>query len=98
MLPGYRSICDLGKIRQVGWRNFSVWGLFGLLGVAGGIPLASIRTENGNLWFTIGLKRIGDMSLWYILSAKRDLWDFLIACEAFCIKLVALVLPSANMM
>ena len=48
-LPACRGMCDLGKFRATGWRNASIWEFLGLLGLAGGIALASCETENRDL-------------------------------------------------
>lgn len=59
--PAYRGICNLGKFRTVGWRNVSVVGFFGLLLLALAVTLASIRTQEGDLWITVGLKALSQL-------------------------------------
>ena len=57
----FRGLCKMGKFHSVGWRNVSVWGLFGLLTFCAFVTLASVKTENDELWITIwarSLKRV----------------------------------------
>ena len=56
--PDYRGICEMGKFKGVGWRNVSVVGFLGLLLLALLITMASIRTEDGHLWITVGIKAL----------------------------------------
>lgn len=53
LAPNLRGLCTMGKFKSVGWRNVSVWGLFGCLSFAAGISLASIKTEDDELWLLI---------------------------------------------
>ena len=43
----YRGMCGMGKYKNVGWRNVSVWGVSGLLFLAASISLASVQTKGG---------------------------------------------------
>ena len=52
----YRGMCNMGKFRSVGYRNVSVWGLFALLALAGGIAVASIRDGHGELWLMLAIR------------------------------------------
>ena len=54
----YRAICDIGKVRSTGWRNVSVVGFLGLLGLAAGIALASCEAESGSLWLFIAAEAV----------------------------------------
>lgn len=45
------------KFRSVGWRNVSVWGLFGLLSLVAAVFVASGQTEDQELWFCVGMPR-----------------------------------------
>ena len=56
MDPMYRGICGMVKFKSNGWRNVNFWGLLSLLGLVCGIFAASLRTEYGDLWLTVGLR------------------------------------------
>ena len=45
----------MGNFQSVGRRNVSVWGLFGLLSFAVGVALASVKTEEEELWLIVGV-------------------------------------------
>ena len=68
----YRAICGMGKFRSVGWRNISVWGLFGLLFLAGAISIASVREENGELWLMKGLGYFF-IAIWWVIEGVKAL-------------------------
>ena len=73
----YRGICNLGKFQSVGWRNVSVWGLIGLLALAGAVCLASIRTEERVLWCHLGARALGRGFCWSyrrFRDIERILW------------------------
>ena len=53
LAPNLRGLCKMGKFKSVGWRNVGVWGLFGCLSFAAGVSLASIKTEDDELWLII---------------------------------------------
>ena len=48
----------MGKLHSVGWRNVSVWGLFGLLSFSALVTLASVKTEDDEPWITIWTRTI----------------------------------------
>lgn len=60
----------MGKFKSVGWRNVSVWGLFGLLSFAG-VSLASVKTEEQKLWLVVGLRLVGKALRWTIEKASN---------------------------
>ena len=79
-----RGICNMGKFHSVGWRNVSVWGLFGLLSLSALVALASVETEHGDLWITVGVRilirslrctlhKIGRIS-WRVILARAMLF------------------------
>ena len=65
--PSYQELCSMVKFKTVGWRNVSVWGLFGLLFLSAAISLASIKTAEDHLWLMVGARAIGR-----ILSRIKD--------------------------
>ena len=69
-LADYSDICAMGKFKSVGWRNVSVIGLFGLLFLPIGISLASIRSEDGQLWLIWWFKSLRLLVLWCVRNAK----------------------------
>lgn len=54
--PNLRGICQMGKFKSVGWRNVSFWGLVGLLSLCGAVSLASVATEDEELWLIVGVR------------------------------------------
>lgn len=64
--PNLRQICHMGKFTSIGWRNVSVWGLIGLLSLCGAIALASITTENNELWLILGARLLTHALRWGI--------------------------------
>lgn len=55
--PQDRGICATVKFKSNGWSKVNFWGLLSLLGLVGGIFLASLRTEeSGDLWLTVGMR------------------------------------------
>ncbi len=52
----YRGLCKMGKFRSIRWRNVSVWALFLLLFLAGGVSLISVKTEEEELWLIVGAR------------------------------------------
>ena len=58
--PDWSGVCQMRKVKSVGWLNVSVWGFLGLLSLAGGITLASCRTRDESLWLVEGAKRAFD--------------------------------------
>jgi len=69
--PGFRGLCKMGKFKSVGWRNVSVWGLFGLLSFAAGVSLASVKTEEQKLWLVVRLRLVGKTLRWTIEKASN---------------------------
>ena len=65
--PGWREvrgtemegICDIYKFKTVGWRNVSVWGFVGLMGVAVSIVLLSVEGSEEELWLEKGVAKLG---------------------------------------
>ena len=45
----------MGKFKSVGWRIVSVWGVAGLLALAVGVFVASVKTEEERLWVVVGV-------------------------------------------
>lgn len=56
--PQFQGICNMIKFKSVGWRNVSVWGFFGLLLFAIAVSVASIKTEDEDLWLTVGARQL----------------------------------------
>ena len=56
--PGYKGICQIVKFRSTGWRNVNVWGFLSLLGLVGATFVASVKTEEGNLWLMLGVRSL----------------------------------------
>lgn len=70
-----RGICHMGKFKSVGWRNVSVWGLVGLLSLAGAISLASVTTEDGELWLIVGARLLYRVLRWGMRSLRTMPWE-----------------------
>ncbi|KAG8530284.1 uncharacterized protein KY384_004786 [Bacidia gigantensis] len=73
----YRNICHMGKFRSTGWRNISVWGFFGLLGLAAVLTLASCETEKGELWIVLAAEFMGWCSM-NVLRRSASLTKFFV--------------------
>ena len=54
----HRGMCDMVKYKAAGWRNVSISGFLGLLGLAVLITLASVRNDDGALWVNIFVKAL----------------------------------------
>lgn len=74
--PAYRGLCNMGKFRSVGWRNVSVWGLFALLAFVVGVSLASVRTEEEELWLLVGARLLGVVVWCAVKEVRVLLWMF----------------------
>lgn len=74
--PAYRGLCSMGKFNSVGWRNVSAWGLFALLAFAAGVSLASVRTEEDELWLLIGARRVVAVVCCTVKKVRKLLWMF----------------------
>ena len=72
--PNYRGMCHMVKFRSVGWQNVSFWGFFGLLALAAGISLASVRNEEGELWLCVGVRSFYRALRWSATQVKNILW------------------------
>lgn len=72
--PNLRGICHMGKFRSVGWRNVSVWGFLGLLSLAGAISLASITTEDEELWLVVGARLLNRALQWGMRLLRKISW------------------------
>ena len=70
----FEGLCKMGKFISVGWRNVSVWGFVGLLVFAAGVSLASIRTEEEELWLVVGVGRMDRVLRWAIKEILRVPW------------------------
>lgn len=74
--PRFRGLWKMGKFNSVGWRNVSVWGFLGLLSLAAGVSLASVKTEEQELWLVVGFRLIGKALRWAIDKASRLPWTY----------------------
>ena len=74
--PRFRGLCKMGKFKSVGWRNVSVWGLFGLLSFAAGVSLASVKTEEEELWLVIGFRLVGRALRCVIVKLRQLPWTY----------------------
>ena len=72
--PNLRGICHMGKFKSVGWRNVSVWGFLGLLSLAGAISLASITTEDEELWLVVGARSLVRALQWGMRLLRKIPW------------------------
>lgn len=74
--PRFRGLCKMGKFKSVGWRNVSVWGFSGLLSFAASVSLASVKTEEQELWLIVGFRLVGKALRWGIDKAKNLPWTY----------------------
>lgn len=72
--PNLRGICHMGKFKSVGWRNVSVWGLVGLLSLSGAIALASVKTEDDELWLIVGARLLNQALRWGMHLLRAIPW------------------------
>lgn len=72
--PKLRGICRMGKFKSVGWRNVSAFGLIGLLFLSGAISLASVKTENDELWLIVGAHLLIRALRWGMRSLSAIPW------------------------
>lgn len=61
----YQSMRQMVKFKTVGWRNVSVGGFCGLLLLAAGISLASVRGSE-DFWLIISLRAISKAFRWIV--------------------------------
>ena len=64
--PKLRGLCKMGKVQSVGWRNVSVWALFGLFSFAVGVALASVKTEEEEFWLIVGVQLLMRALRWSV--------------------------------
>ena len=76
--PQLRGLCSMTKFKSVGWRNVSVWGLFGLLFFSAGVSLASVKTETEELWLVVGTRHAYYILHWAFKAMKSIPWQ--LAC------------------
>ncbi len=69
----------MGKFKSVGWRNVSVWGFLELLSFAAGVSLASVNTDDEELWLVVGFRLVGKVLRWAIDKASKLLWTSYLA-------------------
>lgn len=74
MPPEYRGMCHMVKFRSNGWRNVSVWGLFGVLFLAAGISLGSVKNGEETVWLCVAARRIFIFLWWLCSRAKQISW------------------------
>lgn len=67
----YQGMCQMLKYRTVGWRNVSASGFWGLLVLAAGVSIASVRTEKEELWLLIGIRYLGHLARWYSAGIRH---------------------------
>ena len=72
--PNLRDVCHMGKFKSVGWRNVSAWGLIGLLSLSGGISLATVKTENDELWLVVGAQLVNRAFWWGMCLPRKIPW------------------------
>ena len=70
----FRGLCKMGKFYSVGWRNVSVSGFLGLLGLSALITLASVRTEGYDLWVTVWARSLTRLMKWIVLKISTIPW------------------------
>ena len=73
--PQLRGLCSMAKFKSVGWRNVSVWGLFGLLFFSAGVCLASVKTETEELWLVVGTRHAYYILRWAFKAMKKIPWQ-----------------------
>ena len=73
-LVNYQDICNMVKVRTIGWRNVSVWGLLGLLSLAALISLSSFKTADDQLLLTIALRMLVQAPMEALSLIKRIPW------------------------
>ena len=102
--PRLRGLCKMGKFKSVGWRNVSVWGLFGLLFFAAGVSLASVKTEEEELWLVVGFRLLGKVLRWIFDRVRKLPWryfwtlifDFVSLIQRYVQKVVAWILSKRH--
>ena len=73
--PQLRGLCCMTKFKSVGWRNVSVWGLFGLLFFSAGVSLASVKTETEELWLVVGTRHAYYILHWAFKAMESIPWQ-----------------------
>lgn len=72
--PEYRGMCHMVKFRSNGWRNVSVWALFGVLFLAAGISLGSVKNGEETVWLCVAARRIFTFFWWLCSQATQISW------------------------
>ena len=87
----YRDMCSLVKFQSTGWRNVSVWGLFGILGAVVAISLGSVRTEDGRFWLIIAAHKLWQ---WIVLLGR---WLLEVSSLLFAVMLACWIRVRARL-